>query len=131
MERLTHIDSKGWYVDDQSVAFDERRRGAIIDRLAAYEDIGPVDEVAELMQAKKDGRLAEIPCKVGDTVYVTFGKEYRPYVVDRIHILANCNVQVRMRHSVTETLWLPASKFGKTVFFTTEEAEAALKGGAE
>lgn len=40
MERLTHIDNKGWYIDDQSVAFDERRRGKEINRLAEYEDTG-------------------------------------------------------------------------------------------
>lgn len=40
MERLTHIDHAGWYVDDQSIAFDERRRGKDVDRLAAYENTG-------------------------------------------------------------------------------------------
>lgn len=91
----------------------------LTERLAAYED------------AEQDGRLVVLPCKVGDTVYVTYGEGYRPHVVDRIHILANCNVQVRMRHFCKETLYLSASEFGKTAFLAREEAEAALKGGAE
>lgn len=40
MERKTHKDGKGWYIEDQSVAYDERRRGADVDRLAAYENTG-------------------------------------------------------------------------------------------
>lgn len=39
MERLTHIDNSGWYVDGQSVPYDEKRRGKEIDRLATYEDM--------------------------------------------------------------------------------------------
>ena len=100
--------------------------------LEAYRATGLTPErVAELSQAEQDGRLVVLPCKAGDTVYVTFAEGYRPFVVDRIHILANCNVQVRMRHFCNETLWLSASEFGKTVFLTREEAEDALKGGAE
>lgn len=91
------------------------------DRLKAIEDIlgdeYDLDHLRELAQAEKDGRLVVLPCKVGDMVYVTYGEGYRPHVVDRIHILANCKVQVRMRHFCTETLWISASEFGKTVFF--------------
>lgn len=88
MERLTHIDSMGWYVDDKSVAFDEKRRGEEIDRLAAYEDIGMMPgqiaamknvfmgkelaritaidgvslaRICELVQAEKEGRIAINP----------------------------------------------------------------------
>lgn len=96
------------------------------DLMAQYRDLGPIDHLRELAQAEKDGRLAVLPCKVGDTVYVTYGEGYRACVVDCVYILANNRVQVRMRHSCTETLWL-SDAFGKTVFLTREEAEAALK----
>ena len=52
---------------------------AVIDRLAAYEDILytpsgkeliTIDRLRELAQADKDGRCVVLPCKVGDTVYV-------------------------------------------------------------
>lgn len=89
MERLTHIDHIGWYIEDQSVAFDGRRRGRDVGRLAAYEDIGlepeevtaikhalmgretakiteldgiPVRRLRELARAEKDGRLVMLPC---------------------------------------------------------------------
>ncbi len=71
--------------------------GAMVDRLAAYEDTGlepeeinalklasmgkaiseitefdgvPINHLRELVEAEKDGRLVVLPCKVGDTVYV-------------------------------------------------------------
>lgn len=71
-----------------------------------------------------------LPCKVGDTVWVVFANGIRPYVVDRIHIMANNQVKVRMRFMVTETLYQTEDNFGKTVFLTREEAEAALEGRA-
>lgn len=99
----------------------------VMDRLAAYEDTMQLERAQELAQAEKNGRLVVLPCKVGDTVYVTYGEGYKVCIVDRIHVIANNQVQVRMRHLLTETLWLSVSKFGKTVFLTREEAEAALK----
>lgn len=49
MERLTHKDSKGWYIHDQSIAYDECRRGEEIDLLAAYENTGRTpEEIVEL-----------------------------------------------------------------------------------
>ena len=44
MERLTHKDCKGWYIHDQSIAYDECRRGKEIDLLAAYENTGRTPE---------------------------------------------------------------------------------------
>lgn len=43
MKRLTYIDCDGWYVKD-GFAFDKRRRGKEIDRLAEYEDLGLTPE---------------------------------------------------------------------------------------
>ena len=90
MERLTQKDSKGWYIHDQSIAYDECRRGEEIDLLAAYEDtdltpeevkrmkeymqpftIQDMDRFREIMRAEADGRLVILPCKVTDTVYIT------------------------------------------------------------
>lgn len=73
MERLTHIDHAGWYIEDQSIPFDERRRGIEVNRLAAYENSGldpkqyqqyaavikdvDIEHIRDLLQAEKDGRL--------------------------------------------------------------------------
>ena len=98
-----------------------------LNRLAQYEDALPLERAQELAQAEKGGRLVVLPCKVGDTVYVIYGEGYITCTVDRMHIIANNQVQVRMRNFLIETLWMSVSEFGKTVFLTHEEAEAALK----
>ena len=67
-----------------------------------------------------------LPCKVGDTVWVVFSNGIRPYVVDRIYIMGNSEIMVRMRFMLNEILRLTGDNFGKTVFLTREEAEAAL-----
>lgn len=89
------------------------------------------------------------PCKVGDTVYsitecscedidgVHTECEYYGYGIDdRICTIPNgakCPYQYRiMECYVTEAnILMFARKWGKTVFLTREEAERALKGGAE
>ena len=52
-----------------NLKFDELNRVTdALNRLAAYEDSGlSPEEVQELAQAKADGRLVILPCKVGDT----------------------------------------------------------------
>ena len=127
----------------------------VLYRLAAYEDtdlepeqvmelksftqggIHKVDDgwkhVQDLLQAEKEGRMVLLPRKVGDTVWVIWGKDVIYYIVDRIHILANNQVQIRAKHHVIDNVYLYPDMFGKTVFLTREEAEAAmaLKGDSE
>lgn len=120
-------------------------RNRLKDRLAAYEDTGltpeevlpkdKADEIAlklmrladleslcsytrlrELAEADKDGRLVVLPCKVGDTVYRIFNPPSREPVISA-HTLMSADYIVR---------WI--DKFGKTVFFTHEEAKKALEG---
>ena len=87
---------------------------------------GEVDHLRDLLQAEKEGRMVLLPCKVGDTVWVIWGKDVIYYIVDRIHILANNQVQIRAKHHVIDNVYLYPDMFGKTVFLTREEAEAAL-----
>lgn len=87
MERLTKYDVDiGYYVyegliNDQArnyLSGDIVYMGDAIDLLAEYEDTGlSPAEVASLQsrlshyeKAEQEGRLVELPCKVGDTVYV-------------------------------------------------------------
>lgn len=158
MERLTHIDHLGWYANGRD---GERIRGSHIDRLAAYEDTGidpdelriigdikrfkyeiifgsKADRLKELSDADNAGRLIVLPCKVGDTVWVVdceymdcnncdhleHGK-YCPYL--NKPVCPNGTIrQGRFHYSLIPN-------FGKTIFLTREEAEAALagKGGAK
>lgn len=92
-----------------------------------------------------------LPCKVGDTVYVleTFPdsdkcKDCEYFYEGGMGDFPSCEKTIRGDRAaecieiteviVTEKLlhwWLYMNAFGKTVFLTKEEAEAALKGGAE
>ena len=89
----------------------------------------------ELAEADKDGRVSVLPCKVGDTVYILnriLGTGNTVY--DRI-----CARKIRgYGGNALNKVWLVASgdsydlsifpsEFGKTVFFTREEAEKALQ----
>ena len=93
----------------------------------------------ELAEADKDGRVVVLPCKVGGTVYM----------IEHIFDIDNgvCD-EICARKVIgyggnnLNALWLIGSggicnvsiflsEFGKTVFFTREEAEKAMKGETE
>lgn len=81
-----------------------------------------VARLRELSEADRDGRCVVLPCKVGDVLYSAF-----PLCGVNKH-------QVRKFERNSEgdfacsALMIPFSDFGKRVFLTREEAEAALKG---
>lgn len=100
-------------------------------RLAAYEDtdLTPEDlrstvdidyvRIIELLKAEAEGRLAVLPCKMGDTVWMIVTKRPKISMPEFSFI---------KRSRLT---WLNAERilrdFGKTVFLHREEAEAALR----
>ena len=84
-----------------------------------------LDRMRELVRADKDGRCLVLPCKVGDKVYV----------LDRnnMKVLKKEVRQVSFNHHgkwlvFVGCIIIDVGEFGKTVFITREEAEAALKG---
>lgn len=127
MKRLTRRTDNGdaWYNHrpDKTVYNSE-----LLQRLAYYEDM------------EEQGRLVVLPCKVGDTVYVTgarfyLGKEHTGIQKGTVYgyELNEGYGWVIWAHMEGETYSGNAycfSDFGKTVFLTREEAERALKGGA-
>jgi len=152
VERLTHIDNKGWYISDQSVAYDERRRGKEVDLLAAYEDTGLTPEeivtlqasfqelkkeAVPLMQAKIEERLVELPCKVGTSVWAisAYCKQYNPPIKGHVSKFVLHDDELMYLEAL---IWMDLGEgekdygystdsFGKIIFLTREEAEAALK----
>ena len=103
--------------------------------MSVLNSIGGYDRLRELAEADKDGRCVVLPCKVGDTVYM----------IERIFDIDNgvCD-EICARKVIghggnnLNKLWLIGSggicnvsifvsEFGKTVFFTREEAEKALE----
>ena len=98
-----------------------------------------IDHIRDLLQAEQDGRLVVLPCKVGDTVYqvdyMTHSEalksgipqskdpyQNRKYGRKRAEYLPLIVREKKMVKSLFRD-------FGKTVFLTRQEAEAALKGG--
>lgn len=115
----------------------------IADRLAIIEDIlgddYDLDRLRELVQAGRKGRCVVLPCMIGDTVYVlnhhlgrVFENEVAGFSVGYQSDNRNSvsTVYVGKYGSKTFRRW-KFQQFGKTVFLTREEAEAALKEAEE
>lgn len=89
-----------------------------IDKLAHYEDL------------EEQGRLIELPCAVGDTVY--FVDEYgiggvKEYEVGCIVLKGNADYSRRLWQDVYGGELGNFEDIGKTVFLTKEEAEKKLQ----
>ena len=118
------------------------------DRLAAIKDIlgdeHELDELREMIQAKREGRCVVLPCKVGQKVKVdvrTWGNvwnyktvENGKFLIGEIVAITKTKKQtlakIRVEHNVSwrrPTRRYPASAIGKTVFLDREEAQAALR----
>jgi len=117
---------------------------AVWEKLAAYEDTGLMPEeivvlqasfeelkkeAVPLMQAKTEGRMVVLPCKMGDTIYMPVGRwntitGYEEDKCDGFHIAQDGILQIKAQCYTGNhgTYGVP----GKTVFLTREEAEAAL-----
>jgi len=124
--RLTYRDSMVPHTNAKGElweAYSDANYNEVINKLADYED------------AEEQGLLVRLPCKVGDTVYVEWsdGREYSKSVVEKISIDADGQLRFLIPsyfHSHSAS-WRKTSDFGKTVFLSREEAEAALKGETE
>ena len=116
-------------IDDADNAHSPTSRAVYADALIlAIRDYFTDDELIELVQAKADGRLVVLPCKVGDVVWkikAVFSYFSKPMEdrVDRI-IISNNEILV----CCTGGAKFSIDSIGKTVFLTREEAEKALGG---
>ena len=126
MERLTIRNSDGSVSQPTDLKWAEA-----LDRLAAYEDAGPIDRLLELAEADKDGRVIVLPCNLCDRLYeVTGRKTISVYKVRAIRVgLFGSFIEWDI---VEGFVWqslsgINAVEIGKTVFLTREEAEAALE----
>lgn len=123
MERLTYRDANGeaWYSD----AGTERDR---LHRLAAYEDVlgdeYDLGKLMELVQAKRKGRCIVLPCKKGDTVW-RIVHDAAPHITkDRCTDIKYENRDIWV-HLIGDRV-MGGWNFGKLLFLTREDAEAAL-----
>ena len=99
-------------------------------------ECGGITRVKALAEADKDGRLVVLPCKVGDTVWVT----RNPWTGKLLKkpLDAYVNGMKKFSHGLYVNLLFDTRKIngtrdyeinhiGKTVFLTREEAEKALE----
>ncbi len=109
------------------------------ERLKSIEDIlgdeYDLDRLRELVEADREGRCVVLPCMIGDNVYVlnhhlgrVFENEVAGFSVGYQSDNRNSvsTVYVGKCGSKTFRRW-KFQQFGKTVFLTREEAEAALR----
>lgn len=95
-----------------------------LEKLATYEETSLTPaEVVWFVQAKADGRLIELPCKVGDTIY-DCGEYFEPSKKRKnpqmiIEEIENINIEIYINGCE-----LPS--FGNTIFLTKTEAQAAI-----
>ena len=112
-----------------------------VDRLAAIEDIlgdeYDLDELKEVIQAKREGRCVVLPCKIGDIVYeIRYTAEndrQRKYARKRFdHSVSGCTWRMREQPEMCYVSEKKCAKsdfefMGRTVFLTRAEAEEALR----
>ena len=96
------------------------------------EQLALIERLRELAEADKDGRLAVLPCKAGDTVYeVTSRKTISEYRVKAIRVELFCTFiewDIVAGFVDKSIFGVPADEIGKTVFLTREEVEKTLEG---
>lgn len=87
-----------------------------------------IEHLAELEDKIEQGTLIELPCKVGDTVYIVYTfSGIDEWEVTRIDIMKK-NILFRLGHKGTNDYNSAlSSEMEETLFFNREEAEKRLK----
>ena len=125
--RFPYIEMKGAHAKEFFSAMEE---------LKSYRELGTVEEFAELKQAKSDGRLVELPCAAGNTVWV-LDRDGAPreMILDEPDIRCHCKKEDNLCMALCDAkntgvcayrLKNDGSDLGKKIFLTREAAEAAL-----
>lgn len=167
LERLTHLNKSANKPDLLSDWLEKLQRfinatahaefSEAIEKLSAYEDSGLTpDEVAELAQAKRDGRCVVLPnIPYNKTLYWIWDDEIMPVLYRGINggcidadkkYRVTCNMVTKKLRTFTryfrgrydgingypagDKRMFYADDIGKTVFLTHQAAEAALKGAS-
>lgn len=126
MERLTS--KRSWEEAGKELG-QEYGYSHIWKRLNQIEDIlgdeYDLDELREMVQAKRDGRCVVLPCKIDDDVYINlFGRTLDATVIS-ISELASTPTYKAM-YGIRLCYIFKADDVGRTVFLTREAAESAL-----
>lgn len=91
------------------------------------------ERLKEYEDAEADGRMVVLPCKVGDTVWFAdsirgvYSARVRTFFCGHPSSERGLDSDGGIQMIRTTECDFPFRKFGKTVFFTREEAEKALE----
>lgn len=123
MVRLTRVyeecGEKAIYVKDY---YDKEFETSYL-KYEEYSDSGycAAEKLAEYEDLEEQGKLLRLPCAVGDTIYMIYSDEDSSFVEE------SKVVEVSTYRVWIDSAYFDYDDFGKTVFLTREEAEAALK----
>ena len=84
-----------------------------------------LDRLKKLAEADRAGRLAVLPCKLGDTLFRVFAGEILEHKVRNMRYLA---IQGRWDIDTTPFCSYVESSIGKTTFFNTRAGGACIGG---
>ena len=105
--------------------------------LEKYQAIGNYDRLRELAEADRDGRCVVLPCKIGSMVYMAtqvFDGSKTKWVIGsrKIDMIGgNALNSVWAVSTQPYELHFVPSEFGRSVFLSRPEAEAALREKGE
>ena len=82
---------------------------------------------------KNKANFVELPCKLGSEIYMLVTRHTTSFAFDNGKMIRreNQHTIVKKTTFTKSNFFKVIEEFGKTVFLTKEEAEQALKGGAE
>ena len=85
-----------------------------------------LEELKKYKELEEQGRLVQLPCKIGAEVYNT---TWWDDVQEKVVIKGKTYYRTVHKHKVTKSTfsYFDIGEFGKTIFLTKEEAEARLK----
>lgn len=92
-----------------------------------------VEHLKALAVADKEGRVAVLPCKVGDTVWIAgsvrgvYSATVRTFFCGNPSAVRGADDDGYIQMIRTTECDIPIRNFGKTVFLTREEAEESLR----
>lgn len=114
--------------EDTGLTPEQYENTKTIIEFAFSNDTSKAERIRELLKADKEGRAVILPCKVGDVVYGFHGgKTILPMVAKWIETNTDGWCIAVQYAPIMPPRFYRFSDFGKTVFLTREEAEAALK----
>ena len=118
--------------EDTGLGPEQRENAKAIIESVFSDDTSKAERIRELLKADRDGRLVVLPCKVGDTVWITgsvrrlYSEKVRTFFCgDPSYGRGMADNSVQMIR--TTGCDIPIREFGKTVFPTREEAEEVLE----